>query len=122
MKYPTPDLYGRYTIECLKRDRAGANNAAHIISLSNEIDSRGRRDDLINDLYTINGKIWDLESAIRQGKDSELGLEEIGRRAIAIRQHNAIRISIKNDVAKAFNEHGEFKYDHVSVGDGNNGR
>lgn len=114
MLYPTPDLYDRYTIECLKRDRASADNAAHIIALNNAIDERGRHEDLIEELYTINGKIWDLESDIRKGKDGELGLEEIGRRAIAIRELNNVRIFQKNVVAQRFGEFGENKYNHAS--------
>jgi hypothetical protein len=114
MLYPTPDLYDRYTIECLKRDRANANNVVHIIILSNEIDRRGRYEDLINELYIINGQIWDLESDIRKGKEGELGLEEVGRRAIAIRELNNKRIFIKNLVAERFAEFGEKKYNHAS--------
>lgn len=114
MKYPTPDLYDRYTIECLKRDRAGANNASHIIALSNEIDARKRDEDFIHRLYDTNGKIWDLESDIRKGKENELGLEEVGRRALAIRDINRLRILIKDEIAQAFGEYGEKKYNHAS--------
>ena len=114
MKYPTPDLYDRYTIELLKRDRAGANNQSHLIALNDAIAERGRHEDLIEKLYLVNGQIWDLESAIRQGKEGELGLEEVGRRALQIRDLNGIRIIIKNEVAKRFGEFGEKKYDHAS--------
>lgn len=114
MKYPTPDLYDRYTIELLKRDRAGANNQSHLIALNDAITERGRHEDLVEKLYLINGQIWDLESAIRQGKEGELGLEEVGRRALQIRDLNGIRIVIKNEVAKRFGEFGENKYDHAS--------
>lgn len=51
-------------------------------------------------LYQINGKIWDLEAAIRQGKEGELGLEEVGKRAIAIREDNGKRIRIKSDIVE----------------------
>lgn len=114
MKYPTPDLYDRYTIECLKRDRAGANNSSHIIALSNEIDDRNRNEDFIARLYEVNGQIWDLESDIRKGKEAELGLEEVGRRALAIRNINRQRIFIKDEIAQAFGEYGEKKYNHAS--------
>ena len=54
----------------------------------------------IDDLYEVNGKIWDLEFDIRRGKEGELGLEEVGRRAIAIRNLNNIRVNIKNKIAE----------------------
>lgn len=54
----------------------------------------------IKKLYEVNGKIWDLEADIRKGKEGELGLEEVGRRAIEIRNLNKERISIKNDIMK----------------------
>lgn len=114
MIYPTSELYDRYSIECLKRDRANAQNADHIIALNNEIDRRGRFEHLIEQLYTINGSIWDLESDIRLGKENELGLEEVGRRALHIRNLNNVRIAIKNEVAKQFGEFSEKKYDHAS--------
>lgn len=69
----------------------------------------------INDLYKINGKMWDLEFDIRSGKEGKLGLEEVGRRAIAIRDLNKQRITIKNEIAE---ETGlgfkEIKIDHAS--------
>jgi len=56
--------------------------------------------DWFNKLYEINGKTWDLEADIRKGKEGELGLEEVGRRAIAIRENNGKRIKIKGDIVK----------------------
>ena len=55
----------------------------------------------IDRLYQANAQIWDLESDIRRGKEGELGLEEVGRRAIKIREINKIRISIKNEIVEA---------------------
>jgi hypothetical protein len=52
-------------------------------------------------LYQANGKIWELEADIRKGKEGTLGLEEVGRRAIKIREMNKIRISIKNEIVEA---------------------
>ena len=51
-----------------------------------------------DELYAINGRIWDLEAAIRQGKEGELGLEEVGKRAIQIRNTNGERIKVKSEI------------------------
>lgn len=54
----------------------------------------------IDRLYNANAMIWDLEYDIRKGKDNKLGLKEIGKRAIKIREINKIRISIKNEIVE----------------------
>ena len=53
---------------------------------------------LIFKLQEINGKMWDAEYDIRKGLDADLGLEEIGRRALAIRNLNRERIAVKNQI------------------------
>lgn len=116
MKYPTGDLYDRYTIELLKRDRANADNGDFLLELLTEIKKRGPElSQYVQELYTVNGKIWDLESDIRRGKEGELGLEEVGRRALQIRDLNSIRISIKNYISEEFEEFQEKKYNHASA-------
>lgn len=66
-------------------------------------------------LLKANGDIWTLESDIRQGKEGELGLEEVGRRALAIRDLNAGRIKIKNQLNEHFKEgFEEVKVNHAS--------
>jgi len=66
-------------------------------------------------LFEINGKIWSLESDIRLGKETELGLEEVGRRALQIRDHNKVRIQYKNELNLKYNEgFEEIKVNHSS--------
>lgn len=67
-------------------------------------------------LYEINGKIWDLEAAIRQGREGELGLEEVGRRAIKIRENNGVRIRIKSQIVDQIGRgYKDIKINHASV-------
>ena len=69
----------------------------------------------LTDLNTI---IWDLESAVRQGQLDD-DVEEVGRRAIAIRQTNALRIATCNEVNIYFQEGTEnVKKYHVSASAG----
>jgi hypothetical protein len=49
-------------------------------------------------LHKVNGLMWDAEYAIRKGLDADLGLEEIGRRAIHIRDLNRDRVAINNEI------------------------
>ena len=45
----------------------------------------------------INAMIWDLEADLRQ-KKLDGALYEVGLRAIAIREHNSLRVALKNIV------------------------
>lgn len=70
---------------------------------------------LLCELQMANLNIWFLESMIRSGKEGELGLKEVGKRALAIREFNAVRVDKTNQINKLFgviNE--ERKVDHVS--------
>lgn len=104
---PLPEVADRYTIAKLKRERLGADQAdpaelerqvgyyAEGLDLSD--DSLAA---LVEELYGINGRMWDAEYAIRNGQDEELGLEEIGRRALHIRDLNRERMAIKNRITE----------------------
>jgi len=98
------DIVDRYSICKLKSERQQLDNTKEIDALLGEIERYDGIDESINELYDINGKCWDLEADIRNGNEEILGLEEIGRRALKLRDLNKIRISIKNRVNSAFNQ------------------
>ena len=67
-------------------------------------------------LYDINSRIWELEADIRKGKEGKLGLEEVGKRAIKIRDINGERIQIKNNINKITQlDFQEVKINHASM-------
>ena len=102
---PLPEVADRYSIALLKIERLDASEI-DIDDMQKQIDYYKKGLDLdspdlaklVDDLYDINGKMWDAEHAIRKGQDDGLGLEEIGRRAIHIRDLNRIRMKVKNDI------------------------
>ncbi len=49
----------------------------------------------------INGRVWDREAAIRQGREKEFGLEEMGRRTLELRDLSKERVAWKNMIAQA---------------------
>lgn len=65
-------------------------------------------------LYDINGEIWKLESDLRQGKEKKLGLREVGKRAILIRDKNNKRIAEQNRLIEIFGGFKNIKKDHAS--------
>jgi len=71
---------------------------------------------LVSDLLDINGQIWDAEHDIRKGLDNELGLAEIGKRAVQIRNLNCVRVSIKNEITLLAGqpEFSDCKMNHIS--------
>jgi len=50
------------------------------------------------ELMAYNSDVWALESDIRKGKDIDLGLPEIGRRALRVREINDKRIICVNRI------------------------
>jgi hypothetical protein len=69
----------------------------------------------IEKLSQIHRQIWQLESDLKSFKEHNHTLEEIGRRAILIRDHNHRRISIKNIIAEKLGcSVKEIKKDHAS--------
>ena len=104
---PVPEVADRYTIALLKIERLGSDEI-DMDEMRKQIDYY--RDglkledpelaQLVENLYEINGEMWNAEYAIRKGQDDNLGLEEIGRRALRIRDLNRIRMKIKNDIVE----------------------
>ena len=60
--------------------------------------------DLIDRLSIINIKISILEADIRYGREKELGLEEVGRKALIIRNLNKERVALKNAIKDYFKD------------------
>jgi hypothetical protein len=66
-------------------------------------------------LLDANVTIWWLETDLRNGKEGTLPLEDVGRRAIQIRNTNKERIAAKNKVAESLGEiRLEVKVNHAS--------
>ncbi len=106
MEMPLPELIDRLVIVRLKAERINDKEKEEELKFYiNELEEYKKKGftvkgEWLQKLYEVNGKIWDLESDIRKGKEGELGLMEVGRRAIEIRNLNKIRISIKNEITE----------------------
>ena len=74
-------------------------------------------DEAIQAMTDIHHAIWDLEWQLKSGVEQMLSLQEIGRRAIAIRDFNNRRIAYKNSVADILGHPvKEIKHDHLADG------
>lgn len=75
-------------------------------------------DEAIQAMTDIHHAIWDLEWQLKSGVEQMLSLQEIGRRAIAIRDFNNKRIAYKNSVARILaHPVTEIKQDHLADGE-----
>lgn len=109
MKMPESDVADRLSILILKW--------IHGLDVKNELLKYSKDFKLTEDFFDLlktNYEVWQLESAIRNGSDLNISLEEIGRRALRIRDINRERIQIKNRIAKLKNEFQEEKIEHLS--------
>ncbi len=116
LKYPISEAVDRYTICKLKHERIdGEDLSEQLAVLKNEIEKYPGIDSFVDRLYKINGECWDMESDIRKGKEGKLGLEEVGRRTLTLRDKNKIRVGIKNEIVKKYGEGFEdIKMNHAS--------
>lgn len=114
--FPIIELVDRYAIALLKFNKTG-HNAAELDFYKSQLEPYNT-DSIkveIAALYEIHSKIWSLESELKTGREAELDLAEIGRRAIEIRNWNNKRISIKNSIAEKLGcTVREIKQDHLS--------
>lgn len=123
VKYPLAELIDRYTIVKLKvahdLEVTERELVAVMAAMMEQASAAGmRRKEIqayIRDLTHANASIWKLESDIRQGRERKLGLAEVGRRALKIRDWNRRRIAIKNEIIVLTRQGFEdVKIDHAS--------
>jgi len=129
MKYPLDELLDRQSIVQLKIERLPENREEKA-GLQKEFEdytqaieeyvaegvcSNEQVEQWHGKLYEANAKIWDLEAEIRAGQVGDLSLEEVGRRAIAIREANGNRVGIKSRIVEQTKiGYKDVKINHVS--------
>jgi hypothetical protein len=115
--FPIFELVDRYVIAELKHNKTQANNE-ELNFYRDQLSGYDltKIDHELEQLYTIHSNIWALESELKSGQEHKLSLEEIGRRAIEIRNWNHKRIELKNSMATKLGQGQlvEIKRDHLS--------
>ncbi len=117
---PVLELIDRLCIARVKHVRTQGANQVELAWYENkfrQLPQSQALDQAIADITDIHHAIWDLEWQLKSGVEQMLSLQEIGRRAIAIRDFNNRRIALKNTVAKIL-QHPvmEIKQDHLADG------
>ena len=116
-QFPVIELVDRYAIAKLKFAKTGANQA-ELNFYQEQVKNIDfiKVQNLFDELYLVHQSIWNLESELKSGLEHKLPLEEIGRRAIEIRNFNNRRVELKNIMAASLGcAVQEVKQDHISA-------
>ena len=114
------EFVDRISIQLHKVEKIGEESYPEFIHLTEELllktPVKGFEEIIksIRELHRINGEIWILESDLRQGKEKKLGLREVGKRAIMIRDKNNNRIAEQNRLIGILGGFKNIKKDHLS--------
>ena len=118
---PVLELIDRLCIARVKHARTHGANQVELDWYEDKLRELPRSSELdaaIQSMTDIHHTIWDLEWQLKSGVEQMLSLQEIGRRAIAIRDFNNKRIALKNSVADILNHPvREIKQDHLADGE-----
>ena len=116
MMFPIIELIDRLAIAEIKHEKTQLNQVEvqwYRNSFQN-YDLESITEDF-EELKKIHRTIWGLESDLKSFKEHLHPLEEIGRRAILIRDYNHKRVELKNSMASKLNcSVREIKHDHLS--------
>lgn len=104
MQMSIGDVVDRYNICRLKSEKGRIDCSKEFDELSGELLKYEGLVPYIDQLYELNSKIWDLEADIKIENEKILGLEEIGRRTLRIRDLNNIRNNIKKEINLKYNQ------------------
>ena len=117
---PVLELIDRLCIARVKHARTqGANQVERdwYENKFSQLPQSTELDEAIQAMTDIHHAIWDLEWQLKSGVEQMLSLQEIGRRAITIRDFNNKRIAYKNSVAHILGHPvKEIKQDHLADG------
>jgi len=116
MKFPVIELVDRLAIAEIKWQRTQANREEldwyqqQMMQFDTSLIAKN-----MQQLQDIHNSIWELEKELKSGQEHNFSLEEIGRRAIEIRNFNNKRIKLKNQMAEILNcPVREIKKEHAS--------
>jgi hypothetical protein len=106
MKFPVIEIVDRYCIAIVKSVKTNNANAEEVKFYSEQMHEAGipKLHPLIQQLIQHHEYVWSLEDDFKKAKIDALPLEEIGQRALHIRDIGYIRLKLKNDLAELFND------------------
>lgn len=106
MKFPVIELVDRYAIAVVKHKKTQGANQDELDFYLNQINELGidLSDPRLIELIQHHEYVWNLEDDFKKAKIDSLPLEEIGRRALHIRDVGYIRMELKNSLAELLDD------------------
>lgn len=105
-KFPVIELVDRYCIALLKFSKLG-NNKEELDFYTEQIqllDISSIKEEL-DKLYAVHERVWELEDDFKKYRVEKLySLEEVGRRALHVRDIMEERYHLKNKIAEKLND------------------
>lgn len=108
LKVPLHEAIDRFTICELKLERLPKSaehekEYAFYREVIDEFRKEGAaiKNEWFSGLKEINARVWDMEGAIRQGREGEYGPAEMGRRTLELRNIGRERVAFKKMIARA---------------------
>jgi hypothetical protein len=117
MKFPIIEIVDRYAIAVVKYEKTNGANQEELDFYLDQINASGidPLDPKLVELIEHHRYVWSLEDDFKKAKIDNLPLEEIGRRALYIRDIGYRRVDLKNDFAELLNDPvREIKKDHIT--------
>lgn len=117
MKFPVIEIVDRYAIAVVKHEKTQGANQEELEFYLDQINkiNINPSDPKLLELIEHHRYVWSLEDDFKKAKIDDLPLEEIGRRALYIRDIGYRRVDLKNDFAKILGDPvREIKQDHVT--------
>ena len=117
MRFPVIEIVDRYAIAVVKHEKTNGANQEELEFYLDQMNEIGINlsDPKLLELIEHHRYVWSLEDDFKKAKIDNLPLEEIGRRALYIRDIGYRRVDLKNDFAELLNDPvREIKKNHVT--------
>lgn len=106
MKFPVIEIVDRYTIAVVKNNNTNGENNEELDFYRQQMAEINIPTDhpLILELIKHHAYVWSMEDDFKKMRVDNLPLDEIGKRALLIRDVNVNRIILKNQLAELVND------------------
>lgn len=118
MRFPVIEIVDRYAIAVVKHEKTNGANREELEFYLEQMKSANINplNILVVELIEHHAYVWSLEDDFKKCRVDNLPLDEVGRRALHIRDIGLKRVELKNALANIVNIDAvrEIKQDHIS--------
>ena len=117
MKFPVIEIVDRYAIAIVKHKKTNGANQEELDFYCRQMKESNinLQHDLVLELIDHHEYVWNLEDDFKKCRIDSLPMDEIGRRALHIRDVGMKRVDLKNALAALADDPvREVKQDHIS--------